>query len=153
MFRAMLACTQRGDHLPHGCELLADTRSPSILYGGLYCRWFHPDPELARREKRRKEIQELYLKDQDAAHKELEKFIEENDQEKTKHGPPSPPATRVQWRELPSGIGALKTVELIGADTRRYDIRNAIARVFVQVYCVSQTSLHIYMTQLCRGSV
>ena len=83
----------------------------------MYRRWFHPDPELARREKRRKEIQELYLKDQEAAHEEEKKFMEEKDQEKPKDRPTPPPATRIEWQELPSGIGALKTVELIGADT------------------------------------
>ena len=82
-------------------------------------RWFHPDPELARREKRRKEIQELFLKDQDAAREEEEKLMKEKDEmEKAHEGPAPPPASLMEWKELPSGIGALKTVELIGTFSR-----------------------------------
>ena len=82
-------------------------------------RWFHPDPELARREKRRKEIQELFLKDQDAAREEEEKLMKEKDEmEKAQEGPAPPPASLMEWKELPSVIGALKTVELIGTFSR-----------------------------------
>ena len=77
-------------------------------------RWFYPDPELARREKRHKEIQELCLKDQDAAYELEQKFAEEKEQDKAKDTPAPPPASLIDWQELPSGIGALKTVELIG---------------------------------------
>ena len=86
------------------------------------------------------------MKDQDAAHEEEMKFFEENDEEKTKDAPPPRPATRVEWRELPSGIGALKTVELIGVDTRRFDT------------CVCASVLRFskflwILLQLCRGPV
>ena len=79
-------------------------------------RWFHPDPELARQEKRRREIQELYLKDPTAAEELEKRFVDEKEQQKAPNRPVVPPASLVEWRELPSGIGALKTVELIGAD-------------------------------------
>lgn len=83
------------------------------------CRWFHPDPELARIEKWRKEMQELYLKDQDAAIELEKEYSDKKEKEKAKSGPPPPPASLVEWQDLPAGIGALKSVELIGICSHR----------------------------------
>lgn len=59
------------------------------------------------------------MKDQDAAHDLEQKFVEEKEQDKPKDGPAPPPASLIDWQELPSGIGALKTVELIGMALHR----------------------------------